>query len=216
MEIVPSILESTPEEFKASLEKVIEFAKRIQVDFNDGTFASFTSVGPEDISGWTADIADRIFLEAHLMVQRPYDYVPKLKELGFRKIIIQREIEEDARRVLEELLKEDLLVGLAIAPETSVLDVEPFADLLDTITVMDIEPGKQGQKFLPEELVKIKELRDGNFPGELQADGAIDEETIKQVIEAGPDTLVVGSAIVKAKNPAEEYNRLVQLVELDK
>jgi ribulose-phosphate 3-epimerase len=208
MEIVPSILESTVEGFKVSLGKVVGFAERIQVDFNDGSFADTKTVMPGDIADLVLPFVDRIFFEAHLMVQRPYDYIPKLKEMGFRKIIMQFEIEADLREIFEQLIQEDVLVGLAIGPETPISDAEPFAEYLDTITIMDIAPGKQGQRFLPQELQKIRELRDGNFDGEIQADGAIDSETIGEVAETRPDTLVVGSAIVKASDPEETFKRL--------
>ncbi len=212
MEIVPAIEEATPEGFREKLDKVASFAARIQVDFNDGSFAGFTTVKPEDISGLIAEKSEKILFEAHLMVQKPYDYIPKVKEAGFKKIIIQREIEGNLRDLLEQLVGEDLEVGIAIGPETSALDIEPFVDFLDTITVMDIEPGKQGQKFMLAELQKIRELKEGGFPGEVQADGAINDETIRDVIGAGPDTLVVGSYIVKANNPQEAYNNLISLI----
>lgn len=213
MEIVASILETTAQDFKDSLEKVAPFAQRVQVDFNDGTFEGLVTVKPEDIALAVMPYMESIYFEAHLMVSRPYDYIPKLKELGFRKIIVQFEIDADLRDIFEQLIQEDVLVGLAIGPETPISDAEPFVEYLDTITIMDIIPGKQGQKFLPEELQKIRELRDGNFDGEIQADGAIDAETIREVCEAGPNTLVVGSYIVKSSNPSESYENLVSLID---
>lgn len=213
MEIVPAILETTPAGFKATLEKVVRFAKRIQVDFNDGSFEETVTVKPEEIAIFVLPYTDLVEFEAHLMVQNPMQYVPKLKEMGFRRVIVQFEIASDLRHVLEELEADDFLVGLAVAPETPITDVEPFADLVDTITVMDIEPGKQGQKFMPAELQKIRELKDGNFPGEIQADGAVSEENLHEIVEAGADTAVVGSAIVKAVDPESAFLNLTRLLQ---
>ncbi len=208
MDIVPALLESDREGFKTKLEKLVGFASRIQVDFNDGSFSGFTSVEPGVIEDLIKINAESIFFEAHLMVQKPSDYFPKLLEAGFKKIIVQYEIETDIREILEDLKSKNVQVGLAIGPATQVEDIEPFGDLLDTVTVMDIEPGKQGQKFMPEELTKIRELKDGGFLGEVQADGAIDIETITSVVEAGVDTAVVGSYIVNSADPKESYETL--------
>ncbi len=212
MTVVPALLEKDPEGFKINLEKISGFARRVQVDFNDGTFERTRTLRPEDVTDLVTDYTEKIEFEAHMMVQKPWPHVPALIKAGFKRIIIQYEIEEDIREILEGLTGEGVFVGLAIGPATSVFEIEPYAGLLDTITVLDITPGKQGQKFMPAELEKIRELKTGNFPGEVQADGAIDELTIREVVEAGPDTLVVGSYIVKAKDPKERYEELIKLI----
>jgi len=214
MEIVPAILEENKEAFEGKLSKLASFATRIQVDFNDGSFAGFHSLKPGDLADLLRIYADKIAFEAHLMVQRPRGdkWIERLRDLGFKKIIIQYEIEDDIRAVLEEVKRLGMKAGLAIGPVTSAFEIEPFADLLDTITVMDVEPGKQGQKFLPAELEKIRELKDGNFDGEVQADGAITDETIAEVVSARPDTLVVGSYIVGGDDSGERYSELVSLL----
>jgi len=208
MTVVPALLEKSPEEFKKNLERISGFARRVQVDFNDGTFERTTTLKPEDIKDLIADYKEKIEFEAHMMVQKPWPHVRTLIKSGFTRIIVQYEIEENVREILEGLIGESVFVGLAIGPATSVFEIEPYVDLLDTITVMDIEPGKQGQKFMPAELEKIRELKTGNFLGEVQADGAIDSQTVREVIEAGPDTLVVGSYIVKDEDPKARYEEL--------
>lgn len=193
MEIVPALLESDKEEFKLKLQKLVGFAQKIQVDFNDGSFGGFVSVKPEEIESFILEWKDKVNFEAHLMVQKPYDFIPKLVESGFKKIIVQFEIGANIREVLEELRLENVLVGLAVGPETTIEEVEPFGELVDTVTIMTVAPGKQGQKFIPSELAKISKLREGNFPGEIQVDGGIDGENIDRIISSGVDTAVVGS-----------------------
>lgn len=208
MEIVPALLESNKEEFKEKLNKLVGFATRIQVDFNDGSFEEFVSVKPEEIESSILEWKDKINFEAHLMVQRPYDFVPKLVESGFKKIIVQFEIESNIREVLEQLRLENVLVGLAVGPKTTTEEIEPFGELIDTAIIMTVEPGKQGQKFLLEELAKISELRGGNFPGEIQVDGGIDDQTIEDVVAVMPDTLIIGGYIVNCLNPKGNYETL--------
>lgn len=212
MKIVPALLEENREIFEKKLDKLADFTTRVQVDFNDGTFENTKTLTPEEIAGAVLKRKNKLVLEAHLMVQKPYGYIPKLIKSGFKKIIIQYEIEGDIREILEQLRLEGVLVGLAIGPETGVTEIEPFGDLLDTVTVMTVEPGKQGQKFRPELLTKVTELRDGNFPGEIQVDGAIAAETIDAVVAVKPDTLVVGSYIVGSDDPRERYEFLESLV----
>ncbi len=201
MEIVPAILEGNKEEFKEKLDKLVGFSTRVQVDFNDGSFGGFVSVKPEEIETQILEWKDKINFEAHLMVQRPYDFIPRLVESGFKKIIVQFEVEANIREVLEELRLEKVLVGLAVGPKTTIEEIEPFGELIDTVTIMTVEPGKQGQKFLPEMLTKVSELKDGSFPGEIQVDGGINDQNIGQISASGANTAVVGSYIVGAENP---------------
>lgn len=207
MDIVPAIDAPTKEEFLDTLNKIKNFAKRVHVDFHDGTFQEFKTVLPQELERLPEDIA----FEAHLMMARPMDYVAKLKELGFKKFIIQWEIEENIRDIIEELLNDEVLVGVAIGPETPVLDIEPVLELLDTVVIMTVVPGKQGQEFLADNLKKIQELHEGNFFGEVAVDGGVNEEDIKNVMSYRPETLIVGSYIVASPNPADSYETLMEL-----
>lgn len=206
MIVVPALLETQVSQFSIKLAKIAGFADQVQVDFNDGSFGGLVTVGKEEAVGVVANFADKINFEAHLMVQKPLEWAKNLT--GFKKIIVQYEIADNIRGILEELKKGERQVGLAIGPATSVFEIEPLVELVETITVLSVEPGKQGQKFMAAELEKIRELKSGNFPGEVQADGAIDETTITEVVEAGPDTLVVGSYIVGSDNPKARYEEL--------
>ncbi len=212
MKIVPAIDEPTVEEFEKSFDKVKNFAESIQIDFDDGSFENYKTIIPADMEKYVSSSKDKIFFEAHLMVQRPYDYVPKLIESGVKKIIVQYEIHDNPRDVLEQLLMDNILAGVAIGPETAVRDIEPLFDLVDTIIIMTIHPGKQGQVFLPEVLGKVKYLRENNVQQEIEIDGGVDDKTIRLVKEAGADTAVVGHHIVKADDSREQYEQLIKLI----
>lgn len=213
MDIVPALLESDLQQFKERLEKLSSFASRVQVDFNDGNFENTKTLLPEEIKETVLRYKHKIFFEAHLMVQKPLDLVPKLLESGFKKIIIQYEIEGNLREIFEQLMADEVLVGAAIGPGTSIYDADPILELVDTVNVLDIEPGKQGQGFLPEQLEKVKQLREMNFLGEIQVDGAITAETVGKVTEVRPNTLVVGHYIVAADDPREKFEQLTSLIE---
>lgn len=208
MEIVPSLLEKDPEVFREKLLALSGFVARVQVDFNDGSFAGFRSAQPEDLTDLVRIHTDEVFFEAHLMVQKPLDYLPKLLEAGFKKIIVQFETEGNLREIVEQILLEDVLVGVALGPATSVFDADPILELVDMVNILDIDPGKQGQSFLPEDLAKVADLRNANFSGEIQVDGAITLETIDEVMKSRPDTLVVGHYIVGSDDPEAKYREL--------
>lgn len=207
MDIVPAIEETTKEGFLEALNKIKDFAHQVHVDFNDGSFQGLKTILPQDLK----NLPENINFEAHLMVQNPFDFIPKLKELGFRKFIIQWEIVGNIRDVVEELLNYDVLVGVAIAPESSVSDLEPVLELLDSVTVMSVVPGKQGQEFLPENLKKVQILHDASFFGEIQVDGGINDDNIKEVISFRPESVVVGSHIIKSPNPADSFEHLREI-----
>lgn len=215
MTIVPSLEEQTVEEFSRKLEILSRFAPAIQLDFNDGSFADFKTVTVEDVVLQILDFRDKVNFEAHLMVQKPYDYIPKLLESGVKKIYIQYEIEANIRDLLDEIEKEECLVGLSIGPQTPVSDLEPFLDMVDCVNIMSINTGKQGQPFLPETLNKITDLRNIGFDLEIALDGGLNSETIVKALQFPVDTLVVGHYIGESENPEEAYNGLLELVKFD-
>lgn len=212
MKIVPSIEEQTAESFKVILEKVVPFAPQIQLDFNDGSFLDFKTVNLQDVADLIRSYTDRVFFEAHLMVVRPQDYLTAVEQSGVRRVILQLEKEGELRDSIETFIKFGCSVGLAVSPESSVLDTEPFWEEVDVVNIMTINPGKQGQAFMPENLTKVKALREAGFLGEIEVDGGIDENNVKLILEAGADVAVVGHAIVKAKDPGANYRQLTALI----
>ena len=98
--------------------------------------------------------------------------------------------------------------GIALNPETPIEKVKPFLDQADAILLLSVNPGRQGQEFIPEVLTKIKNLKAVNSKIKIEADGGINLTNIKQVAEAGADYLVVGSAIVGQSDMAAAINNL--------
>lgn len=199
MQIVPAIDEVSPAEFKSKLAKLTGLAKRVQIDFDDGSFGGIKTVSPVNLIG--LELLPET--EAHLMVQKPLDYIHQLIPLGVRKIILQFEIAGPLREYFESLFSEDILLGLSVAPETPIAGVEPMLEFVDCINILTVHPGRQGQEFLPDNLSKITDLRNINFLGEIEVDGGINDVTLPQIIPFNPDTLIVGSYIWKSlKSPS--------------
>jgi len=209
MKITPAVLERNVADFEKTLSVLASFSDSIQIDFNDGSFEDIKTINAQEAAPIILPHSKNINFEAHLMVQKPFDYIPKLAEAGVRKFIIQFEIEAYLRDILDQLQAEECLVGIGIGPETTIVDVEPFLELVDFVNILPINPGRQGQPLLPENLEKITQLRDIGFAQEIEVDGGIDLATIEVVKGFNPDTLVVGHYIVKAENPRENYDILV-------
>lgn len=212
MKIVPAILENTKESFTKNLSRVAAFADHIQIDFDDGTFGGNKTVKLEEIVAEIKKFSENIHFEAHLMMQRPLEYLVGLEKAGAHKVIIQAEKDGELRAVLEEYAYQGFLVGLGIAPESDVEILEPFFEIIDSVLIMTIEPGHQGNEFLPDNLKKIAQVRALGFAGEIEVDGGIDDTNIRLVKEKEADVAVVGHSIVKDENPETSYKNLIDLI----
>lgn len=210
MIIVPAIDERNKDDFVKVLASIVEFSDKLHLDFNDGSFGNFKTVDPSEVSETILKYHDVLNFEAHLMVQNPLVYAKTLKDCGVLKMIVHYEIEDNIRDILTELNLREVKVGLAVSPETEVVDLEPFIDDIESITLMSVAPGRQGQSFISETLRKVEKLRTANFRGEIELDGGINKETMSLVSQSEVDTLVVGSYIVRADNPKENYEALVR------
>lgn len=207
MEIIPALEEVDLSLFQDRLAQLSPFASRVQIDINDGSFADFRTLTSDSIATVINNYSS-LSLEAHLMVQDPLAAITILKDTGISRFLLQAEISADLRAIFETCQSEEITLGLAVGPETSISDIEPFCDYVRFINIMTIPTGKQGQAFLPENLEKITDLHNQNYPGEIEVDGGINPQTIDQIISFSPDTLVVGSFLWQDRNPKEQYELL--------
>lgn len=208
---MPTILETTQEGFSETLGKIAPFAKQIQIDFDDGTFGGNRTVRLEEIIGEVKKYSEEIRFEAHLMVQRPLEYVVGLEKAGVQKVIIQAEKDGELRAVLEEYSYQGFLVGLGVMPESDVEILEPYLEMIDTVLILTVEPGHQGNAFLPDNLKKIAQVKALGFAGEIEVDGGIDDTNIQLLREKEADIAVVGHYLVKSENPQGNYYNLEKL-----
>lgn len=211
LKIVPAILENTQEDFLKSLTKVASFAERVQIDVDDGVFGNNVTVAINKVADQIL-LQGKIFFETHLMVNHPMEQITSIEEAHIRKVILQSEKDGELRDSLDSFSALGCLIGLAVSPQTPIFDIEPFLDILDIVTIMTVEPGHQGNPFLPDNLTKVQTLRDLGFVNEIEIDGGIDDKNIELVAESGANTAVVGHYLIRAENPQERYEGLVQLV----
>jgi ribulose-phosphate 3-epimerase len=206
--IVPSILETSYDKFLATYSQELKLpgVQRIQVDFGDGIFIPHALIPVTEIDALTP----AIHWEAHLMVNEPRDFLD-YKISGFNTVIIHYEAygrKEDLLNAIHSIMQEGMEPAVCIKTETPVSVLAMFEGQVRQFQIMGVHPGLQGQAFLPEAIGRIRELR-RLIPGAIiELDGGMQISNIRSIAEAGADLIIAGSAITKAPNMLEAYEKL--------
>ena len=144
-------------------------------------------------------------LDIHLMIVEPENFIDKFSNYKPQTLTIHIEATKNLKPSLDKIKNLNIKAGLAINPETPILDLEPYLDEIDMVCLMGVFPGFSGQKFIKSTTQRLKELRkliDKNKSNTLiQIDGGVDLSNIKELASAGADILVSGSCIFRSENP---------------
>jgi ribulose-phosphate 3-epimerase len=206
--IVPAILTADPAELLEGLKVLKGHTKWVQIDIMDGKFVDNTSVNLFELG----EAAEYFSLEIHLMVEKPAQYFEDCKAIGAKRVIFHLEAAEDLGKVLQEMEKYPFQRAIAINPPTPVQKLAPYIEKLDSVLVMSVNPGFQQQEFIADVLPKVAEIRKLKEDIVIGLDGGINETNIKQAFEAGADYVGVGSAIMKAPDPAAALKSLGEMI----
>lgn len=196
----PSILAADFKVLGQEMKKTEENgAAYIHFDVMDGMFVPSISFGMPVLA--SIHDATEQFMDAHLMVQEPIRYVEAFQKAGADYVTVHLEACEDVKTTLDKIHACGMKAGLAVNPETDVKELVPYLEDVEMILIMSVHPGFGGQKFIPESLDKIREVRamlnEKNLETDIQVDGGIYVENVREVLDAGANVIVAGSAVFK-------------------
>ncbi len=213
LQLAPSVLSADFASLGDAVRSVQEQASWIHADIMDGHFVPTLTMGPLTVKALAA-VTD-VPVECHLMVTNPWDLIEQFVQSGAARCTVHVEVGR-VTEIIERARYLGIGIGVALNPETPVSEVLPYLELVDVILVMTVHPGFGGQKFISEVVPKITEIseyiRKNSLSVDIEADGGIGPETVAQVVDAGANVLVAGSAIFSAgASPPDASKKLLQV-----
>ena len=203
IQISPSILSADFSQLGNEIKRLEEAgADLIHVDVMDGHFVPNLTIGPPVIKALKKYCT--IKFDVHLMISPVHKYIEVYAEAGSDIITIHPETTDDLSASISKIKKFKKKVGLSLNPETKVDVIKNYLNQIDLVLIMSVNPGFGGQKFMPEVLGKIKELKNiqkiQNIDFDIEIDGGINFENSKIAVKAGANILVSGTTIFKSNN----------------
>ena len=203
IQISPSILSADFSQLGNEIKRLEEGgADFIHVDVMDGHFVPNLTIGPPVIKALKKNCS--LKFDVHLMISPVHKYIEAYSDAGADIITIHPEATNDLSASIQKIKDLGKKVGVSLNPKTKISVIRNYLNKIDLVLIMSVNPGFGGQKFMPEVLEKIKELKSiqkkQNIDFDIEIDGGINFENSKIVIEAGANILVSGTTIFKSNN----------------
>ena len=203
IQISPSILSADFSQLGNEIKRLEEGgADMIHVDVMDGHFVPNLTIGPPVIKALRKQCS--IQFDVHLMISPVHKYIEAYSNAGADIITIHPEATDNLRESILKIKNLNKKVGVSLNPESKIDLIINYLDKIDLVLVMSVNPGFGGQKFMPEVLDKVKQLKkiqsEKNMNFDIEIDGGINFDNCQSVIEAGANILVSGTTVFKSNN----------------
>jgi ribulose-phosphate 3-epimerase len=210
MKLSPSLLSADFAALYREAKSVAPLASSLHWDVMDGHFVPNLTFGPPVVNALRKRI-DLPFV-IHLMIDHPAEYAPQFSVGPNDTIIVHVEADDSPERALDAVASTPARAGLSLRPRTPIDRLEPYLDRVSMVLVMSVEPGFGGQSFLPDSVARIRQLakRIGRRPIEIAVDGGIHAGNVREVVRAGAEVIIAGSAVFGARDRLAAMQKLLE------
>ena len=193
IKIAPSILSADKNKLQQEVNEIEPYSDLIHVDVMDGKFVPPITFEAGDIK----KVKTKLQKDVHLMVEHPIKdkFIENFADAGASIITIHEECKDNIKEAFKIIKSKGIKIGISINPLTPLNKIKPYLNDVDMVLIMSVNPGYSGQKFIPDVLPKIMELRKLKPDMDIEIDGGINTETIKEAVDAGANVIVAGSSI---------------------
>ena len=211
IKLAPSILSA---DFARLLEDVKKVEKAgceyLHIDVMDGHFVPNITLGPGIVKSLRKDV--NMVFDAHLMIENPDNYIKEFADAGCDIIVVHQEACTHLHRTIQNIKSHGIKAGVALNPATPIETIKYVLQDVDMVLLMSVNPGFGGQSYIPVVTEKIKELKalidEMNLDIDIEVDGGVKPSNISEVVNAGANVIVAGSAIFNAGDIDEAFKSL--------
>jgi len=203
--VIPSLIAKSQKELEKRFDRIKNYSKIFHLDIMDGKFVKNKSLFFDFILP-----KKRFKYEAHLMIKKPEKWIKKNWKKSNLIIFHIESLKNEAevKNLIKLIKSKRKKVGICINPKTKIKKIINYLNLIDRISVMTVNPGRYGGKFLPDTLKKVKDIRKLKPKLDIEIDGSVNLKTINRASDSGANSFVVGSFLQKSKNPKKAIEDL--------
>jgi len=203
-EVLPAIIASDQAGLDEMLDRVKDFAENIMLDLMDGKFVQASSLD------FPMKLPEGPRYQFHVMAIDP---IQRLRDAPDEvdAVVLHAEALDEIDEAIEAAREKKVKLFIALNPETPASVLDPYLDRLDGVLIMSVNPGQYGAKFLPEQLEKVRAVRDKSETITIEVDGGMNDKTMRAAVEAGANQIASGSYILKSRDPESAYESLKAL-----
>ncbi len=187
----------------------------IHVDVMDGHFVPNITIGPLVVKALKR--VTKLPLDVHLMIENAADYIDAFAKAGADYLTVHVEACPHLHRIIQAIKEKNIKAGVALNPHTPLASIEEIIDDLDLVLIMSVNPGFGGQSFIPQTLNKLRQTQQilknrGLSHIDVEVDGGVKLDNIKEISDAGADIIVSGSGIYHTENPIRTIQEMLKIV----